>query len=241
MEVHGGRAGDDAAIATNKPALLPGGTASFLNVTSYARGINGVMVDVSDLPAGVTLEAADFVFRSGTSADRSTWTAGPEPVQVATREVAPGRQRVSLIWNDYDPRSTSSKQQAVANGWLEVTLKANGRTNLAADDVFYVGNLTGETGAANDAGVLEVSSTDIARVRAGQLAFGAAVSNPYDFNRDGRVNVLDLNVARSRESSLLTLFSEAPVTAASGPTRDTFAPLPDRATTTLRSNYGTIL
>ena len=39
-------AADDDAVAMNKLALRPGGTASFFNVTSYARGINGVMVDV---------------------------------------------------------------------------------------------------------------------------------------------------------------------------------------------------
>ena len=40
---------DDDAIATDKVALLPGETATFANYTSYARGINGLMVDVTDL------------------------------------------------------------------------------------------------------------------------------------------------------------------------------------------------
>ncbi|MCK4276086.1 MAG: right-handed parallel beta-helix repeat-containing protein, partial [Phycisphaerae bacterium] len=45
---------DDGAIATDKTALLPGGTGAFANYTSYARGINGVMVDIENLPAAPT-------------------------------------------------------------------------------------------------------------------------------------------------------------------------------------------
>ncbi|NIM48763.1 MAG: hypothetical protein GTO22_05815, partial [Gemmatimonadales bacterium] len=56
---------DDNAIATDKTALLPGGTATFANYTSYSRGINGIMVDIAGLPAGDTLDADDFAFRVG--------------------------------------------------------------------------------------------------------------------------------------------------------------------------------
>ena len=45
-------AADDAAIATDKQALLPGAGATFANYTSYSRGINGVMIDFSGMPAG---------------------------------------------------------------------------------------------------------------------------------------------------------------------------------------------
>ena len=40
---------DDNAIATDKQALLPGGTANLTNYTSFSRGINGIMVDIIDL------------------------------------------------------------------------------------------------------------------------------------------------------------------------------------------------
>jgi hypothetical protein len=56
---------DDAAIAPDKQALLPGQTADFANYTSYSRGINGIMVDIAGLPEEVTLTAADFAFRMG--------------------------------------------------------------------------------------------------------------------------------------------------------------------------------
>ncbi|MDY7010415.1 MAG: hypothetical protein SVV80_06635 [Planctomycetota bacterium] len=56
-------ADDDGAIATDKTALLPGQTATFANYTSFSRGINGVMVDISELPGTPT--AADFAFKTG--------------------------------------------------------------------------------------------------------------------------------------------------------------------------------
>jgi hypothetical protein len=223
---------DDAAVATNKVALMPGGSGSFLNVTSYARGINGVMVDVADLPDGVTLSASDFAFRSGTTADRSTWTDGPAPMLVSSRQIAPGRQRVTVVWRDYNPRAASTLGQAVANGWLEVTLKATPRTNLAADDVFCFGNLIGETGGANPGGLLEVNSADIARVRASQLAAGAAVTNLYDFNRDGRCNVIDLNLARWRDSVAVPLLTVQRLSTASSPAET-------RPTASVRNDYAT--
>ena len=52
---------DDGAIATDKTALLPGGSAGFANYTSYSKGINGVMIDVSNLAGTPTVN--DFIFR----------------------------------------------------------------------------------------------------------------------------------------------------------------------------------
>src|SRR5689334_5663316 len=60
---------DDAAVAADKVALLPGGAIGAANYTTYSRGINGVMVDVSGLPADGTLTAADFDLRVGNDAD----------------------------------------------------------------------------------------------------------------------------------------------------------------------------
>src|SRR5438094_56497 len=56
---------DDTAIAADKAALLPGQPISAANFTSYARGINGVMIDVSGLPADSVLAAKDFDFKAG--------------------------------------------------------------------------------------------------------------------------------------------------------------------------------
>src|SRR5438105_3940200 len=51
---------DDAAIAPDKRALLPGGHGAFQNYTSYSRGLNGIMVDVQGLSGAP--DASDFEF-----------------------------------------------------------------------------------------------------------------------------------------------------------------------------------
>ena len=49
-----------------------------------------------------------------------------------------GSDRVTITWDD----------AAVKNAWLQVTVLANQRTGVPADDVFCFGNLVGETGDA---------------------------------------------------------------------------------------------
>lgn len=208
-------ASDDLAVATDKSALLPGGLPGLSNITSYDRGINGVMVDVAGLPDRVVLAAGDFTFRAGTGADRATWSAGPTPAAVYTRQIAPGRSRVTLMWRDYEPEDAKGAGRAVANAWLEITLPATARTGLASSDVFYFGNLIGETGGENPAGIFDVSGVDIGRVRVAQVASGAAINNPYDFNRDGRVNAIDISIVRSREQTTIPLLYVARTTVAS--------------------------
>src|SRR5205085_7301433 len=75
-------AADDASVATDKVALLPGGRATAANYTSYRRGINGVMVDVAGLPTGVTLTAADFAFKVGNDSNAAAWVSAPPPREV---------------------------------------------------------------------------------------------------------------------------------------------------------------
>ena len=55
-------AADDHAIAP-KVALRPGVKATFDNYTSYDKGINGLMIDVNNLPGTPTVN--DFLFRVG--------------------------------------------------------------------------------------------------------------------------------------------------------------------------------
>src|SRR4030095_6007419 len=64
---------DDAAVAPDKTALLPGQSPSPVNYTSSPRGINGVMIDVAGLPPGATLTAADFEFRTGNNGQPASW------------------------------------------------------------------------------------------------------------------------------------------------------------------------
>jgi beta-glucanase (GH16 family) len=181
---------DDAAVATDKAALLPGGRASFDNYTSYVRGINGVMVDVSSLPAGgaESIGPEDLEFRAGRGADPQSWAEAPAPASLTVRtpEVQPGGAdaptRVTVTWAD----------RAIRNEWLQVTVKATPRTGLASDDVFFFGNLVGDAGA----GVAgQVSSRDIAAA-ADALTTSSAVDGPYDFDRSGVVDTADVIAAR---------------------------------------------
>ena len=173
---------DDGAIATDKAALLPGQAATFANVTSFGKGINGVIVDVAALPPAATLSAEDFVLESGAG---GTWTPlGPVPELAVRRGAgASGTDRVTLVLPDNSLRNT----------WLRVTLKATPDTGLAAADVFHFGNLAGEAD-----GSLTINATDLALTRA-NLGAPAPITSRYDFDRDGAVDAADLLVARANQ------------------------------------------
>ena len=191
---------DDNAIAPDKQALLPGQTATFANYTSYSRGINGLVVDLLGLPAATTPDASDFIFRVGTSGDPASWPVAPAPASVVLRRRAGagGADRITLTWPD----------GAIRNTWLQVTVKAGTRTGLAAPDVFYVGNLVGDTPDANDATdrAASVGATDLARVVRGSSQF-SMIDNAHDHNRDQRVDALDLRIVRSNQRRTLPLFT----------------------------------
>jgi ELWxxDGT repeat protein len=196
-----GGAADDAAVAPDKSALLPGARASFDNVISYSRGINGVMIDVDRLPPGAGLTSQDFNVRA-LDGDRGAWRHGP-PARVTVRRGAGvnGSDRVTLTWFDYNPASASAVAQAVVNGWLEVTLKNTAATGLAAPDVFYFGNLIGETGGAG-AVAFSVDAGDLSRTR--RALFSAApIDSRVDFNRDGYVSAADFSLCRANLSRRL--------------------------------------
>lgn len=186
-------AADDGAIAANKQALLPGGTATAANYTSYSRGLNGIMVDIARPPA--TLTAADFEFRVGNSNTPASWSVLAVSPSISVRaNVAPGVDRVTLTWPD----------GTITNEWLQVTVKRTLATGLPAPDVFYFGNAIGESGdsAANAA----VNSTDEVGARTNTKTFLnlATLGDAYDFNRDGFVNAVDQILARSNSTTLAT-------------------------------------
>jgi len=178
---------DDNAIATDKQALFAGGKATFRNYTSYSRGINGIMVDIAN-PSG-TPTAVDFEFRVGNNNQPGTWPLlATAPKSVATRSMGGGVTRVTLIWDD----------NVIQNQWLQVEVKKD-NLGLAADEVFYFGNAIAESG--NDPGSAVVDLQDDLAARAHKTAFTPApITNPYDFNRDRRVNATDELVARYNHS-----------------------------------------
>jgi hypothetical protein len=192
-------AADDHAIATDKIALLPNRRGTFSNYTSYDKGVNGVMIDIDGLPAGLTLTADDFDFRSGNTANVASWTAGPTPAGVTVRRGAGdnGSDRVTLTWSDYGRPGAAPDHQAVANGWLQVKVKANGNTGLTVPDVFYVGNLVGDTGNGTTA---VVKLLDAVGIRRNFSSKPVAVDNKWDVNRDGKVGALDILAARRAQT-----------------------------------------
>jgi hypothetical protein len=185
-------AADDAAIATDKTPLRPGQTATFANYTSYAKGINGVMIDVAGL--GGVPTSADFTFRVGNDSTPGDWSAAPAPASVTVRPGAGvgGSDRVMITWAD----------GAITKQWLEVRMKANAITGLTVPDVFYVGNALGDTG--DTAGSAAVTATDEAGARNNPHTLAhdpADITDAYDIDRDGRVGPTDAILIRNNATS----------------------------------------
>jgi hypothetical protein len=207
----GGNAGanpaDDAAIAPDKEALLPGQTATFANYISYTRGLNGVMIDVANLP-DTGLTAADFRFRVGNNNNPSTWADGPEPTSITVREGAgaSGTDRVTITFAD----------NAIRNTWLEVTLIPTVRTGLAEGDVFYFGVLQAETG--NDPSEAHVNAQDLAQTKANLTTTSVPITSRFDFNRDSRVNALDVAAVKANLTARINLIQPPDDDAGPAPT-----------------------
>ncbi len=184
---------DDAAVAADKSALLPGQTATFANYTSYTRGINGIMVDIDRLAGTPTLE--DFEFRVGNDGQTDDWTAAPAPTSLTVRPGAGanGASRIVLIWDD----------NAIEKQWLQVTVRATEQTGLSQPDIFYFGNAVGDAGdSATDA---KVNATDEIGARNNTRTFvdPAPVDDPFDYNRDERVNATDEIIARNNATTFV--------------------------------------
>ena len=83
-------------------------------------------------------------------------------------------------------------------------------------DVFAFGNLIGETGDASSP--LRVAASDWAGTRR-RFTSAASINNRFDFNRDGRVNVLDLVTAGANQGRSIVAPYLPPVAGASTPGR----------------------
>jgi subtilisin-like proprotein convertase family protein len=218
-------AADDAAVAATR-SLAPGdGTATYANYSTYSRGLNGLMIDVKNLPAAYVPAASDFAFAAGNSGSPATWQpVARQPSSVTVRRgVDPDGDgdtfdRITIIWPD----------NAIKDQWLKVTVPAGGNLGLSDADVFFFGHLAGDTGFPS--GVASVNAIDFQRVRRalGQTAAGANADS--DFNHNGRIDATDLaavkaNMGRSLNRTIAAAapapaaasvftFSEVPVTAA---------------------------
>ncbi len=188
----GAGSGHDAAIAPDKSALLPGKTATPANYTSYTRGLNGISIDLAGQHG--TIEADDFIFRVGNSNEPSHWAYAPQPDAVIVRPGAGvgGADRVELVWED----------GAIKNTWLQVIALDNGDTGLAQPDIFFFGNLVGDTiNEADDAAGRRRRHPDGDQPPARQFGWSAAaplVDDASDFDRDGRISNRDVLVSHQR-------------------------------------------
>lgn len=187
--------GDDYAVVRNKTALLPGGTATFDNTTSYSRGINGLMVDIAGLADANAVTLADFTFR--TSSNGVNWTAAPDPLTgspwLRAAAGADGADRFSFLWSD----------GSIKNAWLEVTVGIAGMTQ---PDVFYFGNLVADTGPSP--GVVNLS--DYSQLAQNYGKTGVPITHPVDFDRGGSVGLGDYSALAQNYGKSLALFT-APV------------------------------
>jgi hypothetical protein len=165
----------------------PSSLATRNNITNYSRGINGIMVDLADLPPGTTISASDFDFRIGKNNSPETWVAAPAPSSVVMGVGKGGSDRITITWAN----------GAIKNTWLQVTVKGNDatggfntNTGLTRSDVFYFGNLIGDSGTSPGPRTFETNSTDAIQV----FATGGGsrpITDLRDYNRDGQVSSTD--------------------------------------------------
>jgi uncharacterized protein YkwD len=179
---------DDNAVAQGKTALLGGNTATFADVSSFSKGINGVLIDIANLPNQVA--ATDFSFLSGTSSDPTTWTNVPVPTAVVVRPGggANGSSRIDITFAD----------GSIVNQWLKVTVKADVNTGLGSADNFYFGSLVGSALGTISNANFTVTAADQTSASNDLHTFlnPATIVNVNDFNRDGRVDATDQVIAR---------------------------------------------
>ena len=102
---------DDNAIATDKTAYLweDAAAATFANISSYSKGINGIMIDLAS-NHGV-ISADDFIFRVGNNNAPGTWAAANPPTSISVRSGVGvgGSDRITIIWATGIPLSSGSR------------------------------------------------------------------------------------------------------------------------------------
>jgi hypothetical protein len=227
---------DDNAIAPDKTAYLPGSAAaSFANVSSYSRGINGLMID---LAAGHgAIRANDFTFKVGNSNSPNLWATAPAPTLVTTRTGAGvgGSDRVELMWAD----------NVIQKQWLEVVVKgndalggSNANTGLSTSYVFYFGSAPGDSGTG-DSGNSLVNAIDeqAARNDPHGNANKASITNVNDFDRNALVNAGDQQLTRAPNANNNATAPKSILIGPGGP----FAPAAALPVTTFASRLGPLV
>jgi hypothetical protein len=176
---------------------MPGsGIATYANVSSFSRGINGIMIDISGDGPHASIGVNDFIFKMGNNNSPSTWGAAPAPTAISVRPGAGyrGADRIEITW----------ASGSITNKWLEVQVLATANTNLAATDVFFWGNKIGDSGTGTPATVFQTTSTDSAQVL-GNIGGGKPITDLRDYNRDGQVSSTDSAIVLGNIGTIIRL------------------------------------
>jgi len=185
---YNGSSFEDPAIATDKTPLAIGEAATGSNYTSYDKGLNGIVIDVFEVPDEAVIDATDFVFRVGNADLIQEWEIAPEPIAIGVVEDAgkDGEDRIFIRWED----------NAIQNEWLQIQvlladfdLQATFDFDPTQDDVFFFGNLIGET-----TGDFRVDYDDVFDVIWPSLFASSVIGidNPADVNRDRKIDYDDV-------------------------------------------------
>ena len=185
-------ASDALAIAPDKIGFNASGTATFNNVSSFSKGITGVMVDLaSGIGAHGSITLADITLRvSPTSVTAGfnnvgSWTTATTPsgFSVILGGGTGGSDRLEITWN----------ANAIRDRWLEVNVAADANTGLSSADVFFFGSNPGDSGLGKPSSLNSIcDATDVSTVRANlSPPSGTPVFSGVDFDRNGAVNATD--------------------------------------------------
>ena len=182
---------DNSAIPSNKSVYLPGdGQMVLANITNFTKGINGIMVDLTAGSADhTTINASDFVFKVGENNSPNTWTTltATPTISVRTGGGISGSDRVDITWAD----------NAIQDQYLEVQVLATAHTGLnatfgtisgnAVGDIFFFGNLRGETASTTPASFARIFATDGAAIQANGTSLNVGINSFLDVDRSNAV------------------------------------------------------
>jgi hypothetical protein len=188
---------DNAAIAPDKEAYQPGsGTAVYTNITSFSRGITGIMVDMTVGIDRSGISASDFIFKVGNNNSPATWVAAPKPsaISVVAGGGVGGSDRVEITW----------PSGSIVNKWLEVQTLATANTGLTTPNIVFWGNKVGDSGTGTPAGLFQTTTTDAAQVFA-SIGAGKPITDLRDYNRDGQVTSTDAAIVFANVGSIVRL------------------------------------
>jgi len=168
---------DANPIAQGKSVLLPEQTISAVNVIGYTHGINGLFIDINGVGDAANLDATDFIVRTGSGGDPSTWTEQDNIDDVSVQEGAGdgGSDRVMVTWLD----------GTLTNTYVQLTVLANGQTGLTDPDVFYAASWVGDA-----TGDRKIDAADLARVLANWGA--GTLPEQGNFDLTGATGAVDL-------------------------------------------------